>query len=112
MFKSLGDKIAILRKEADMTQQQLAEKIGVSRSALVKIENSQRAISIEEGDAISKALGISIDTLMNIDDKQDEKTFVMAFKAKGMPSDKIEEIAKYELLFDAFITQEQIYRGE
>jgi transcriptional regulator with XRE-family HTH domain len=112
MVKSLGDKIAILRKEAGMTQQQLAEKIGISRSALVKIENSQRAISIEEGDAISKALGISIDTLMNIDDKQNEKTFVMAFKAKGMTSDNIEEIARYELLFDAFITQEQIYRGE
>lgn len=112
MRKSLGDRISTLRKEANMTQQQLAEKIGISRSALVKIENSQRAISIEEGDAISKALGISIDALMDIDNKQDEKTFVMAFKAKGMPGDKIEEIARYESLFDAFITQEQIYRGK
>ena len=112
MFKSLGDKIATLRKEARMTQEQLSGKIGVSRPALVKIENSQRAISLDEGDAISKALGISIDTLMNIDDKQEEKTFVMAFKAKGMASDNIDEIAKYELLFDAFITQEQIHRGE
>jgi len=57
-------------------------------------------------------LGINLNTLLTLDEKQEEKTFVKAFKAKGMPSDKISEIAKFELLFDAFITQEQTYRGE
>lgn len=112
MFRNLGDKIATLRKEAGMTQQQMAEKVGISRPSLVKIENSQRAISLEEGDEISKVLGINLNTLMTLDEKQEERTFVKAFKAKGMASDKISEIAKFELLFDAFITQEQIYRGE
>ena len=112
MVKNLGDKIATLRKDIGMTQQQMAEKIGISRPSLVKIENSQRAISLEEGDAISRALGINLDTLLTLDKKQEEKTFVMAFKAKGMKSDNISEIAKFELLFDAFITQEQIYRSK
>ena len=47
MFKSLGDKIATLRKDIGMTQQQMAEKIGISRPSIVKIENSQRAISLD-----------------------------------------------------------------
>jgi transcriptional regulator with XRE-family HTH domain len=112
MFKSLGEKISMLRKEAGFTQAQMAEKIGISRPSLVKIENSQRAISLEEGDAISKVLGISIDSLLVEEKKQiEEKSFAKAFKAKGMTDDNLAEIAKFELLFDALITQEQIYRG-
>ncbi|HPL98749.1 MAG TPA: helix-turn-helix transcriptional regulator [Bacillota bacterium] len=112
MFNSIGEKISKLRKEAGLTQAQLAEKIGISRPSLVKIENSQRAISLEEGDAISRVLGISIYSLLDEEGKQsEEKSFAKAFKAKGMTDDNLAEIAKFELLFDALITQEQIYRG-
>jgi transcriptional regulator with XRE-family HTH domain len=112
MYKNIGNKISILRKEAGLTQQEMATKIGISRSALVKVENSQRALSLEESVAISNVLGVSIDTLLDFGKQEDEKTFVMAFKAKGMPNDKIDEIARYELLFDVFITQEEIFKGE
>ena len=112
MFNSIGEKISKLRKEAGLTQAQFAERIGISRPSLVKIENSQRAISLEEGDAISRVLGISIYSLLDEEGKQsEEKSFEKAFKAKGMTDDNLAEIAKFELLFDALITQEQIYRG-
>lgn len=113
MFNTIGDKISSIRKDLGMTQQEMADRIGMSRPSLVKIENSQRAISLDEGNAISKVLGISLETLL-AEEKEDAITqsFVKAFKSKGMTPNNINEIAKYELLFDAFITQEQIYRGE
>lgn len=112
MFNSLVEKISMLRKEAGLTQAQMAEKIGISRPSLVKIENSQRVISLEEGDAISKVLGISLDSLLTEENNEsEEKSFAKAFKAKGMTGDNLVEIAKFELLFDALFTQEQIYRG-
>lgn len=112
MFNSLGEKISMLRKEAGLTQAQMAEKIGISRPSLVKIENSQRVISLEEGDVISKVLGISLDSLLTEgNNKSEEKSFAKAFKAKGMTGDNLVEIVKFELLFDALFTQEQIYRG-
>ncbi|MDI6687730.1 MAG: helix-turn-helix transcriptional regulator [Desulfobacterales bacterium] len=112
MFNSLGEKISMLRKEAGLTQAQMAEKIGISRPSLVKIENSQRAISLEEGDVISKVLGVSLDSLLaDENDNSEEKSFAKAFKAKGMTDANLAEIAKFELLFDALITQDKIYRG-
>lgn len=112
MIKNLGDRIADLRKEAGMTQQQMAEFVGISRPSLVKIENSQRAISLEEGDAISKVLGISLESLLSFEHIQrEEVSFAKAFKAKGMNDNNLAEITKFELLFDALITQEQINRG-
>lgn len=113
-FKNLGHRIAVLRKEMDLTQAELASKIGVSRPVMVKIENGQRIISLDEGEAISKALGISIDTLLNYEKKEtEERTFVKAFKSKGMINPQQEkEIRRFELLFDALCTQEIIYKGE
>lgn len=112
MINNIGDRIADLRKEAGMTQQQMAEIVGISRPSLAKIENSQRAISLEEGDTISKALGISLDSLISHDDIQKEEvSFAKAFKTKGMNDNNLAEITKFELLFDALITQDQINRG-
>lgn len=113
MFNTIGEKIAVLRKEAGFTQAQLAEIINLSRPALVKIENSQRIISLEEGDAISKALGLSLDSLLMLESNtRTERSFAMAFKTKGMNEENLKEISKFELLFDALITQEQIFKGE
>ncbi len=113
MYTTIGEKIAVLRKEAGFTQAQLAERINLSRPALVKIENSQRSISLEEGDAISKALGLSLDSLLVVENNDvPEKSFAMAFKMRGMNEENLKEIAKFELLFDVLITQEKIYKGE
>lgn len=107
----IGDRISSLRKQAGMTQQQLADIVGISRPSLVKIENSQRAVSLEEGDAISKALGISLDNLLTPKDSQKEElSFTKAFKTKGMDDNNLAEIAKLELLFDALAVQEYIYK--
>ena len=112
MFNSLGEKISMLRKEAGLTQAQMAERIEMSRPSIVRIENSQRVISLEEGDAISKVLGISLDSLLTeVNNKSDKKSFAKAFKAMGMTDKNLAEIIKFELLLDALITQEQIYRG-
>ena len=85
MFNTIGNKISLIRKELGMTQQELAEKIGMSRPSLVKIENSQRAISLEEGNIISKVLGISLETLLaNEEEEAVSQSFVKAFKSKGI----------------------------
>lgn len=113
-YLNLGNRIAVLRKERKMTQQELADKVGISRPVMVKIENAQRIISLDEGNAISVALGLSIDTLLDYDRvENEERSFVKAFKSKGQCGEEQEkEIRKYELLFDALCTQEVIYRGE
>ena len=46
--KSAQDVISVLRKEAGLTQEELGKKSKLSRIIIVKIENNQRAISLEE----------------------------------------------------------------
>lgn len=112
---SIGDVISALRKENGLTQEELGKKTNLNRTTIVKIENSQRAVSLEEAVKIAKVFSIDVDTMYSyIQDEEEnsnEESFVIAFKAKGMNDEDLKEIKRIELLVDALFAQNEI-RGE
>jgi len=66
-YIALGLNIAYHRKLAGMTQEQLAEKVGISRSYLGEIEapNMITNISLEVLFALAKALAITAQQLLD-----------------------------------------------
>ena len=59
--KYLGIRVSLARKSKGMTQELLADHMGLSRSALVKIESGQRVLSASELFQISEILEVSMD---------------------------------------------------
>lgn len=59
-----NEKLKILRKEMELTQEQLAEKLDVSRQAITKWETSEGIPDIENLKQISEFFNISIDELV------------------------------------------------
>lgn len=64
---SLGEKLKENRKKAGLSQEELAEKLNVSRQAITKWENDKGFPSIESLQNIAKLFDVSIDYLL--DDK-------------------------------------------
>lgn len=62
---SLGKKIKYARKNAGLTQEQMAEKLMISRPAITKWESDKGIPDIENLKAISKLLDVSLDYLLN-----------------------------------------------
>ena len=56
------------REHRGMTQVQLAEKVGVSKSHICAIEAGAKRPSVELLKAIAEALGVSTDYLLSEDD--------------------------------------------
>lgn len=61
---TLGEKIKQLRKNACLSQEQLAEKLCVSRQAISKWESDRGTPEIENLQSISKLFVVSIDSLL------------------------------------------------
>lgn len=59
----IGKRIAMLREEHDMTQQELAAKIGVKRDHISRIEAGKYSISLDILSKIAKAFDTNIDFL-------------------------------------------------
>lgn len=66
----LSERITYLRKQRNLTQQQLADEAGLSQSTVAQIEssNSEKDPSVDTLRKISKALGVHISILFAGDD--------------------------------------------
>src|SRR5699024_3598580 len=62
---TFGEKFKRARKEAGLTQEQLAERINVSRSAVAKWETDKGMPDINNLKAISKLVDVSVDYLLD-----------------------------------------------
>lgn len=74
------NRLAELRKQAGLTQQQLAEKLGVTQQTVYYYENGRREMKSSVLIAISKALGCTVSDLLGIETQQG---IVRAVKSNG-----------------------------
>ena len=63
----IGDKILELRKNAKLSQEQLAEKMNVTRQTISKWELNETAPDIKQAKELSRIFKISLDELTNND---------------------------------------------
>lgn len=62
---TLGEKIRSARKSTGLTQEQLAEKLSVSRQAVTKWEANKGMPDVENLKQLSRLLGVSVDYLLS-----------------------------------------------
>lgn len=84
VYMSFGEKLKTIRKQRNITQEQLAEMLDVSRQAISKWEADGGYPEIEKLTLLSQKLGVSIDCLLN-----NEANVVKSQSAICVPSGKI-----------------------
>ncbi len=82
---TLGKRIANLRRQKELKQDELAEKLGISPQAVSKWENDQTCPDISLLPLLAKILGVSIDELLS--GKKEETPVVMV-----VPEDERKDI--------------------
>ena len=59
----IGLRIYTLRKMKELTQEQLADRAGIQRTHLGRIEAGKYAVTLETIQAIAEALGMTVDLI-------------------------------------------------
>jgi len=65
--QKIGKRIAELRKEAGLTQEQLAIKTNLDRTFIGYLEKGNRSPSVETANKIARALGVKISDIFRFD---------------------------------------------
>src|SRR5205823_1649913 len=68
----VGERIKKRRTELGWTQDQLAQKAGISKSFLSDLENGKRSVSADNLLDIARVLSLSLDYLMKGEDTEDK----------------------------------------
>ncbi len=63
-FQTLGERIALLRKEHGLTQVQLAQVLGCSQQQVLSFEKGRRRVPVSTLPTLAKALGVTIEELI------------------------------------------------
>ena len=105
MAENMGEVIRRLRKERDMTQEELAEQLGITPQAISKWENNTAMPDISQVVPLANFFGVSTDTLFDFcseDRKKDIEEYekrALQLNNKGMIPELIalwrEALAKY-----------------
>lgn len=91
-----AEKLKSIRKQAGMSQEQLAEKLGVSRQAVTKWETNAGIPDIENIRAISVLFDISIDELLS-NEREAKKPVDYLFES--VTEYDIDEVKRYDMKF-------------
>ena len=66
----LGKQIYELRKKANLSQEQLAEKVGVSRQTISQIERGDYSPSVTLALKIAKVLNVSVEEIFSYEEDE------------------------------------------
>ena len=76
----IGKNIQIFRKQMDLTQEALAERVNVARQTIVKWESGESAPDLETAGRLAEVLQVSVDDLLNTRDGEVESAPIMKGK--------------------------------
>ena len=79
---SFADNLIGLRKLNDMSQEELADKIGVSRQTLSKYETGESLPDIEKCRLLADVFGVTVDDLISYE-KNDKDSYGLGVPPKG-----------------------------
>ena len=98
--KQIGQRIASIRRLKKLSQEELARRVGISRSSLTQIELGNRNVDIIEMKRLSMILGFSLDDIMSRDFRVDPE---IKIKIKDRRKKTQERISVPRLQVNKFI---------
>ncbi len=64
-YTNIGPKVKKLREQQDITQETLADKVGLTQSFISKLENGELTPSLKSLEKIAEALGVEVAELIS-----------------------------------------------
>ena len=98
------DVLKALRKDYDLTQEQLADRMGISKSAISMYENGNRKPDYEALEAFADIFNVDMNTLLGNVTKSTSPDSLSPLTTKAPESDDSDSEAMAERLYDFLIS--------
>ena len=105
-FAQVGNNIQNSISAKGITQQSLANKLGISKQVMSKIISGAKAINVEEIRNIASVLNVSVDSLLSIN-KKSESIHNFAFMGKLENDNTKRKIEYLKKIIDEIIMLEE-----
>lgn len=105
-----AENLKILRERRQMTQQQLADKLDISRSTVGMYENGSREPDFETLELIADFFNLNMDRLIgNLNPTDNRMIPVLGYVRAGLPIEAVENILDYEEISENMARQGEYF---
>lgn len=104
----LGRNMKILRVANNLTQEQMADYLGIGRSAYSNYEDGRREPQVDVLEKFASVVGCELATLYEVDEAAVRCQLVCAFRTEGLSHDDLEEIASFKRLVLSYLKMERM----
>ncbi len=92
LYKKIGQKLQEARKKAGLTQEQVADFLGINKILISYYENGTREISIATLQSLANLYGYTLNYFLS-DDETNEPAASFSFRADELEKEDLEVIA-------------------
>lgn len=92
LYKKIGQKLQEARKKAGLTQEQVADFLGINKILISYYENGTREISIATLQSLANLYGYTLNYFLS-DDETNEPAVSFSFRADELEKEDLEVIA-------------------
>ncbi len=96
MSNTVGNNLKVLREANRLTQEKVADFLGVKRSTYSNYESGEREAPIEVLESASKLFGCELSTLFSEDKNALQCMLACAFRADGLCESDMREVAAFK----------------
>ena len=86
----------MLRENSGYTQKQVAEFLGINRSAYANYETGERTIPLTVLEGVAKLFGVDMAVLFDTDIANIRSSLLCAFRADNLSADDMKQIADFK----------------
>lgn len=94
-FEKIGDHIQAKREAKGMTQDELADALGVSKSTISLYESGGRKPTFDRMTQIAQLLDTPVSEFLDLDAPRKEKSIETTLRAEGLSREDIKKIRNY-----------------
>ena len=93
MNKLLGSRIKALRSANNLTQEEVADQIGISRQKYARIESGANSITLDILSKVAEVLGVTVGDITKVlDEKKEPNNYISKENAQISDKDALVEI--------------------
>lgn len=112
MDNLLGSKLKALREANKLTQERVAEFLGIKRSAYANYEAGEREAPLEVLESVCKLFGCELSTLLSDDNDALQGMLTCAFRADDLCESDMREVAAFKNVVINYLKMKRLMDNE
>lgn len=108
----IGKNIKLVRENSGYTQKQVAEYLGINRSAYANYESGERTAPLSVLEGVAKLFGVEMSLLFEADHSKIQSFLLCAFRADRLSVDDMKQVADFKDVAMSYLKMIKLLENE